>query len=163
MISLGSHLTLEKQWFFFFKINFNWMLITILWFLPYINMSQPQVYMCSPSWTLLPPPSPPHPSALSQSTGFECPASCIKCALVIYFTYGNIHVSVLFSQVIPPLPSLTELKSLFFTSRVSFAVLHIGSSLCLSKFHVYVLIYCMVFLFLTYFTLFNRLQFHPPH
>ena len=29
---------------------------------------------------------------------FECPVSCIELALVIYFTYGNIHVSVLFSE-----------------------------------------------------------------
>ena len=28
--------------------------------------------------------SPPHPSGLSQSTGFECPASCIGLALVIW-------------------------------------------------------------------------------
>ena len=27
---------------------------------------------------------------------------------VICFTHGNIHVSVLFSQIIPPSPSLTE-------------------------------------------------------
>ena len=30
--------------------------------------------------------SPPHPSELSQNTGFECPASCIELALVICFT-----------------------------------------------------------------------------
>ena len=48
--------------------------LTILWFLPYINMNQPWVYICvSPSWT----PSPSHLSGLSQSTCFECPASCI--------------------------------------------------------------------------------------
>ena len=65
-----------------------------------------------------PTPSPPspHPSGLSQSTGFGCPASCIKLALVIYFTYGNIDVSMLFSQIIPLSPSPTESKSLFFTS-----------------------------------------------
>ena len=63
-----------------------------------------------------PPPSPPHLSGLSQSTGFECPASCIELALVICFTYGNIHVSMLFSQIIPPSPSPTESKSLFFIS-----------------------------------------------
>ena len=39
-----------------------------------------------------------HPSGLSQSTGFECPASCIKPALVIYCTYGNIHVHVSFKK-----------------------------------------------------------------
>ena len=36
--------------------------------LPYIDMNLPQVYMCSPSWTLLPPPSPSHPSGSSQCT-----------------------------------------------------------------------------------------------
>lgn len=46
-----------------------------------------------------------HPSGLSWSTCFGCPASCIRLSLVICFTYGNVHISVLFSQVIPPLPS----------------------------------------------------------
>ena len=55
-------------------------------------------------------------SGLSQSTGFECPASCIELALVIYLTYGNVHVSMLFSQIIPLLPSPTESKNLFLTS-----------------------------------------------
>ena len=50
--------------------------------------------------------SPPHPSGLSQSTGFGCPAPCIKFVLVICFTYGNIHVSILFSQIIPPSPEV---------------------------------------------------------
>ena len=36
--------------------------------LPYIKMNLPQIYMCSPSWTLLPPPSPFHPSGSSQCT-----------------------------------------------------------------------------------------------
>ena len=61
-------------------------------------MNQPWVYMCSPSWTPLPPPSPSHPSESSQCTSPECPVSCIEPGLVIYFTYGNIYVSVLFSQ-----------------------------------------------------------------
>ena len=56
-----------------------------------------------------------YPSGLSQNTGFECPASYIELALVIYFTYGNVHVSILFSQIIPRSPSPTESKSLFFT------------------------------------------------
>ena len=61
----------------------------------------------------LPPPS---SSGLSRSTDFECPASCIEFALVIYFICGNAYVSMMFSQIIPPLHSPDESKSLFFTS-----------------------------------------------
>ena len=42
------------------------------------------------------------------------PCFKLHLALVICFTYGNVHVSMLFSQIIPPLPSPTESKSLFF-------------------------------------------------
>ena len=66
------------------------------------------IHVVPPSWTLLPPPSPPHPSRLSQSTSFVFPASYIKLLLAIYFTYGNVYVSMLFSQIIPPSPSPTE-------------------------------------------------------
>ena len=82
-------------------------------FLPYFNMNRPQVHD-NPIVKPLPPPSLPHPSGLSQTTCFGCPASCIELALAIYFTYGNVHVSMLFSQIIPPSPSPTESKSLFF-------------------------------------------------
>ena len=83
---------------------------------PYIHMNQPWMYMCSPSWTPLPPPSPSHPSGSSQCTSPECPVSCIESGLSIYYKYGNIYVSMLFSQIIPPSLSPTESKSLFFTS-----------------------------------------------
>ena len=49
----------------------------------------------------LSPPSPSHPSRLSQSTGFRFPASYSKLPLAIYFTYGNVYVSMPFSQIIP--------------------------------------------------------------
>ena len=41
-------------------------------------MNPPQVYMCSPSWTLLPPPSPYHLSGSSQCTSPKHPVSCIN-------------------------------------------------------------------------------------
>ena len=63
-----------------------------------------------------PPSSPSHPSGLPQRTGFECHVSCIELGLVIYFSYGNIHISILFSHIMPPSPSPTESKSLFFIS-----------------------------------------------
>ena len=70
----------------------------------------------SPRPEPLPPSCPSHPSGLSQCTGFECPTLCIELGLVIYFTYGNIYVSMLFFQIIPSWPSPTESKSLFFIS-----------------------------------------------
>ena len=42
--------------------------------------------------------------------------SCIQPGLVICFTLDSILVSMLFSQNIPPSPSPTESKSLFYTS-----------------------------------------------
>ena len=48
--------------FFFFKFYFIFKLYITVSDLPNIKMNPPQVYMCSPSWTLFPPPSPFHPS-----------------------------------------------------------------------------------------------------
>ena len=52
----------------------------------------------------LPPPSPSHPSGSSQCTSPKHPVSCIEPGLVIRFTYDIIHVSMPFSQIIPPCP-----------------------------------------------------------
>ena len=48
--------------FFFFLFFFIFKLYITVLDLPNIKINPPQVYMCSPSWTLLPPPSPFHPS-----------------------------------------------------------------------------------------------------
>ena len=88
--------------------------------------------------------NPSRPSGLSQSTGFECPVSCIEPGLVIYFTYGNIRVSMLFSQIIPLSPSPTESKSLFFISVSLLLSCIQGYCYHLSKFHIYALVYKLV-------------------
>ena len=56
-------------------------------------MNPPQVYMCSPSWTLLPPPSPYHPSGSSQCTSPKHPVSCIEPGLATRFLHDILYVS----------------------------------------------------------------------
>ena len=141
--------------FYLFILLYNIVLV-----LPYIDLNPLWVYMCSPSWTPLPPPSPSYPSGSSQCTSPKHPVSCIEPGLAIHFTYDNLHVSMPFSHIISPLPSPTESRRLFYTS-VSLLLSRIqGYHYHLSKFHIYAV---LVFFFLAYFTLYNRLQFHPPH
>ena len=77
----------------------------------------------------------PIPSAWSQRTSPERLVAFIALGLAIYFTYGKLHISMLFSQIIPPSPSRTESKILFLASMS-----------------------LLLFFFLTYFTVYNRLQ-----
>ena len=72
--------------------------------------------MCSPSWTLLPPPSPYHPSGSSECTSPKHPVSCIEPGLASRFINDILHVSMPFSQMFPPSPSPIESKRLFYTS-----------------------------------------------
>ena len=59
------------------------------------------------------PPSLYHPSGSSQCTSPKHPVSCIEPGLATRFIYDIMHVSVPFSQIIPPSPSPTESKRLF--------------------------------------------------
>ena len=131
--------------FFKYKFTyFNWRLITlhIVLLLPYINMNSPRVYTCT-SWTPLPPPSPYHPSGASQCTSPNQPVFCIEPGLVIHFLYDIIHVSMPFSQIILPSPSPIESKSLFCNSASLLLSRIQGYCYHLSKFHIYVLVYCI--------------------
>ena len=126
-----------------FKFYFIFKLYNIVLVLPNIEMNPPQVYPHSPSWTLLPPPSPYHPSGSSQCTSPKHPVSCIEPGLASRFIHDILHVSMPFSQIFPPSPSPTESKRLFYTS-VSLLLSRIqGYCYHLSKFHIYTLVYCI--------------------
>ena len=84
-----------------------------------------------------------HPSGSPQCTSPKHPVSCIEPGLAIRFLYDIIHVSMPFSQIIPPSPSASESKGLFYTS-VSLLLSRIqGYHYHLSKFHIYALVYCI--------------------
>ena len=123
-------------------IYFNWRIITLHYCDGFCYtstwISHRYTRVPPPSWTPFPPPSLSYPSRLSQSTGFVCPALCKELSLVICFTYGNVYVSKLFSQIIPPSPSATESESLFFTSVSPLLPCMSDYQYHLSKFSIYV-------------------------
>ena len=114
-------------------------------------MNPPQVYTCSPSWN----PSPYNHSGSSQCTSPKHPVSCIEPGLAIRFMY-DIHVSMPFSQIIPPSPSPSESKRLFYTSVYLLLSRIQGYCYCLSKFHIYALVYyigCLSIMFMMSFAI----------
>ena len=118
---------------------------------------------------LNPPPTslPSHPSGSSQYTSPKHPVSCIEPGLVIHFTCDNIHVSMSFSQIIPPSPSPTESKRLFYTSVSLLLSLIQGYRYHLSKFHIYGILYTVSILYWCFSFWLTSLciigLFHPPH
>ena len=123
-----GHMYIYLFFFPFHLFTYYFLLYNIILVFPYINMHPPRVYTRSPSWTLLPPPSPYHPSESSQCTSPKFPVSCIEPGLAIRFLYHIIHVLMPLSQIIPPSLSYWVQKTLLYIC-VSFAVLYTGLSL----------------------------------
>ena len=101
----------------FFKINLFILIggyFTILYWFCHTS-----TWICH-RYTRVPHPEPPSLPVqslwVSQCTSPKHPVSCIERGLAIRFIYDIIHVSMPFSQIIPPSPSPTEPKRLFYTS-----------------------------------------------
>ena len=98
-----------------------------------------------PEPLLLPPCTIPlgHPSAPAPS--IQCHASNLDWW---FLSYMILYVSMPFSQIIPPSPSPTESKRLFYISVSLLLSCIQGYRYHLSKFHIYALVYCIgVFFF----------------
>ena len=133
--------------------------MTVLWwFLPHLDMNQPWIYMCLPI---------PNPSPIPQG----CPSAP---ALSVLFHASNLDWSSISHMVIYMfqcyclkssyphlLPQSPKVCSLY---RCLFCCLAYRVIITIFLNFIYMHYYTvLVFFFLTYFTLYNRLQFHPPH
>ena len=126
-------------------IYFNWRLITLQYCIGFAILQYESTIGIHMFPILNPPPtpSPYHPSGSFQCTSPKHPVSCIKPGLAIRFIYDITHVSMPFSQIIPPSPSPTESKRLFYTSVSLLLSCMQGYHYHLSKFHIYALVYCI--------------------
>ena len=132
------------SWFYesFFKfkfIYFNWRLITLQYCIG-ITIHQHESATGVHVLHILNPP----PTSLPIPSFWVIPVpqpqgSCIEPRLEIRFLYDIIHVSMPFSQIIPPSP--TDSKRLFYTSVSLLLSCIQGYHYHLSKFHIYALVY----------------------
>ena len=120
--------------FLFFILFFNF---TILYWFCHISTWIRHRYTCVPhpeTFSLLPPCTVPlgRPSARAPPS---IQYQCIEPGLVTHFIYDIIYVSKSFSQIIPPSPSRTKSKRLFYTSMSLLLSRIQGYCYHLSKFH----------------------------
>ena len=113
---------------------------------------------------VFPIPNPPPTSLPIPSLwGPKHPVSCIEPGLAIRLLYDITHVLMPFSQIIPTLPLPQSPKDcsihlcLFCCLSYRVVITIILNSIYMRSYTI------SMFFFLAYFTLYNRLQFHPPH
>ena len=107
-------------------------------------MNPPRVYMCSPSCTSLPPPSPYHPSGhpSAPAPSILYHASNLDWRFISYMILYMFQCHSPKSSNPRPLP---ESKRLFYISVSLLLSRTQGYRYHLSKFHIYALVYCFSF------------------
>ena len=109
------------------------------------------------------PPFPPHPSGLSQSTGFGCPASCIELHwpsslhMVIYM-FQCYSLKPSHPRLLPQSPKVCFLHLCLFCCTTCRIII----TIFLNSIYIF-LIYGICVSLSDYFILYNRLQFYSPH
>ena len=136
-------------------------------FLLYNKVNQLYIYLYphfSFLWRL-PPTLPIPPLQVDTKHRDDLPVPCSCFPLVIYFTFGSIYMSMPLSHFIPAYPSPSPCH------QVHSPRLHLYSCPAPRFFRTFFFLdsiymcqhMVFVFLFLTYFTLYDSLQVHPPH
>ena len=135
-----------KAGFFFPLFFISWKLISLQYcsgFMLYIDMNQPWIYMCSPSWTPLPPPSPSHPSGSSQCTSPEHLSHASNLGwwsvshLIIYM-FQCCTLKTSHPRFLPQSPKVCSVHLCLFFCLAYRVIINI-----FFKFHIYVLVYCI--------------------
>ena len=131
-----------------------------------VNQLYVNIYPHIPSLLHLPPTLPIPPLQVVTKQPADLPVLCGCFPLAIYFTFGSVYMSMPLSNIVPacPSPSLCpQVHSLclrlysYPAPRFFITTFFFLDSIYMCQHMVF------VFLFLTYFTLYDRLQVHPPH
>ena len=137
-------------------------------FLLYNQVNQLYVYIYShiPSLLSLPPTLPIPPLQMVTKHQADLPVLCSCFPLAIYSTFGSVYMSMLLSHLIPASPPPCPMSASPFSMTASLFLscpqVHQNHFFFLES--IYMCQHMVfVFLFLTYFTLYDRLQVHPPH
>ena len=134
-------------------------------FLLYNKVNQLYIYSHISSLLCLPPTLPIPPLQVVTKHRGDLPVLCGCFPLAIYFTFGSVYMSMSLShffQAYPspsPYPQVHSLVGLCLYSHLAprFFMTFFLDSIYMCQHTVF------VFLFLTYFTLYDRVQVYPPH
>ena len=134
-------------------------------FLLYNKVNQLYIYIYPHNCSLLrlPPTLPIPPPQVVTNHQADLPVLCGCFPLVIYFTFGSVYMSMPLSHFVPAYTS--RCPQVHFLRLRLYSVLKVLQNLFFFFFldSIYMCQHMVfVFLFLTYFTLYDRLQVHPP-